>query len=63
MGELNQHQVRSILDHLDQALVSLRGDDVAPGLESNAAWRVRMARELLVSAAVRPVKIAMLEAA
>jgi thiazole synthase ThiGH ThiG subunit len=62
MGELTQHQVRSILDHLDKALASLRSDDGA-GSETNAVWRVRMAREMLTEAAVRPVKIELLEAA
>lgn len=60
-GSINRHALRSILDYLDGALAEMRLAD--KGFESNAAWRVRMARERLMDAAVQPVAIEMLEAA
>lgn len=64
MATLNRYEVLAILEHLDDALVSLRLDDAGRLLrESNATWRVRLAREKLLNVAVQPIEIEMLEAA
>lgn len=63
-GTLNRHEARTILEYLDAALADLRVADAGQLLrESNATWRVRMARERLLDAVVQPVAIEMLEAA
>ncbi len=64
-GSLNRHQVRGILEYLDDALVDLREADRATrfGGESNATWRVRLARDRLLDAAIRPITVELQEAA
>lgn len=63
-GTLNRHELRTILEYLDAALADLHVADAGHLLrESNATWRVRMARERLLDAVVQPVAIEMLEAA
>jgi hypothetical protein len=62
MGTINAHEMQAVLHYLDGALISLCRDD-GGGFESDTTWRVRMARERLLKAAVQPVAIQMLEVA
>lgn len=62
-GSLNRHQVRSILENLDDALLTLRRGESPGQMEGHAAWRVRLAREALAEAAFQPIAIEMQEAA
>lgn len=62
MATLNRVAVSGLLDYLDDALATLQKAE-GPGLESHAAWCVRMARQRVLDALVQPLVIEQLEAA
>jgi hypothetical protein len=57
MSKLNQFQMRSILRHLDAALVATRRTELPSVLEGDATWHIRMARESLLEAAIADVVV------
>jgi hypothetical protein len=56
MVTLSKVAMRVILNHLDCALADTRRAD-AGGSESNATWRIRMAREWLLDVAIADVAV------
>ena len=56
MRTISQHQLATILEYLDAATATLPPSPV-PGIESNAAWNIRMARAWLYRAALAEVAI------
>jgi hypothetical protein len=53
---LNRFQMRSILRHLDAAMVASRKDD-SPENEGAATWNIRVARDYLLEAALADVAV------
>lgn len=56
MRTISQHQMATILEYLDAASAALPPSPL-PGLESSAAWNIRMARRWLYRAALAEVAI------
>jgi hypothetical protein len=56
MRTVSQSQIATILEYLDAASVALPPSPV-PGIESTAAWNIRMARRWLYRAALGEIAI------
>ena len=56
MPTLSKHEMISILSYLDDAAAALPASTV-PGLETTAAWNLRIARRRLYEAAVGEVTV------
>ena len=60
MATINKHKMLQILRYLEGALADARAQDAAAcgaGHEGNIAWRVRVARDWLLEAALTDVAV------
>ena len=57
MNTLNRYQLASILKYLDDAAATLPPSDLPRGMESTAAWSIRMAKELIYEVALSDVAV------